>query len=204
VDREFGGPARQGAGRHRVGRCRVRHRRDVGDHAGRYGFRGSDGWVAAFATNGTQRWLHQVGSIDDDLLAARRWPRAATCSLPNPRRDAVVIALSPGGQTRWQRQFGTADDDAGVGISAAADGTITVVGSTTVGSRPRGRPRRLRRDAHSSGVVQATRQFGTAADDGVDPFAESNLYLSGGWITGVTYGKRRRATAAGRTCSSTG
>jgi len=151
---------------------------------------GSDGWVAAFAANGTQRWLHQVGSSGDDLLAgATMAPSGDLLVTGTLGADAVVVALSPSGQTRWQRQFGTADDDAGVGISAAADGTITVVGSTD------GRFTALV-GAHdvfaatltSSGVVQTTRQFGTAADDGVDPFAESNLYLSGGWITGVTYG----------------
>src|SRR5882757_9486414 len=137
---------------------------------------GSDGWVAAFAANGTQRWLHQVGSSGDDLLAgAAMAPSGDLLVTGTTGADAVVIALSPGGQTRWQRQFGTADDDAGVGISAAANGTITVVGYTD------GR-------FTASGTVQATRQFGTAADDGVDPFAESNLYLSGGWTTGVTYG----------------
>jgi hypothetical protein len=153
---------------------------------------GTDGWVAAFAANGTQRWLHQVGSSGDDLLAgATMAPSGDLLVTGTLGTDALVIALSPSGQTRWQRQFGTADDDAGVGISAAADGTITVVGYTD------GRFTALV-GAHdvfaatltSSGTVQATRQFGTAADDGVDPFAESNLYLSGAaqWTTGVTYG----------------
>ncbi|HEY3714775.1 MAG TPA: alpha/beta hydrolase-fold protein [Jatrophihabitantaceae bacterium] len=151
---------------------------------------GTDGWVAAFAANGTQRWLHQVGSSGDDLLAgATMAPSGDLLVTGTLGADALVIALSPGGQTRWQRQFGTADDDAGVGISAAADGTITVVGYTDgrftalVGAHDV-----FAATLSSSGTVQATRQFGTAADDGVDPFAESNLYLSGAWITGVTYG----------------
>ena len=151
---------------------------------------GSDGWVAAFAANGTQRWLHQVGSSGNDLLAGSTTaPSGDLLVTGTLGADALVIALSPSGQTRWQRQFGTADDDAGVGISAAADGTITVVGYTDgrftalVGGHDV-----FAATLTSSGTVQATRQFGTAADDGVDPFAESNLYLTGGWTTGVTYG----------------
>ncbi|HZE48062.1 MAG TPA: alpha/beta hydrolase-fold protein, partial [Jatrophihabitantaceae bacterium] len=151
---------------------------------------GSDGWIAAFAANGTQRWVHQVGSSGDDLLAgAAMAPSGDLLVTGTTGADALVIALSPSGQTRWQRQFGTADDDAGVGISAAADGTITVVGYTDGRFTARvGAHDVFAATLTARGAVQATRQFGTAADDGVDPFAESNLYLTGGWTTGVTYG----------------
>jgi enterochelin esterase-like enzyme len=153
---------------------------------------GTDGWVAAFSASGTPSWTHQIGSTGDDLLSGVTVAANGTVLLAGTLgSDAVVLAMSPTGQTTWQTTVGTPDADSGVGIAATADGTITLLGYTDgrftalVGAHDV-----FAATLSASGKLTATRQFGTAADDGVDPFAESNLFLSpdGRWASGVTYG----------------
>jgi hypothetical protein len=153
---------------------------------------GTDGWVAAFSASGTPSWTHQIGSTGDDLLSGVTVAANGTVLLAGTLgSDAVVLAMSPTDQTTWQTTVGTPDADSGVGIAATADGTITLLGYTDgrftalVGAHDV-----FAATLSASGKLTATRQFGTAADDGVDPFAESNLFLSpdGRWASGVTYG----------------
>jgi hypothetical protein len=153
---------------------------------------GTDGWVAAFTPGGTPSWTRQIGSADDDLLSgATIAPNGTVILAGTLGPDAVVLAMSPTGQPKWQTSVGTPDADSGVGISAAADGTITLLGYTDGRfTAPVGAHDVFAATLSAAGKLQATRQFGTAADDGVDPFAESNLFLSpdGRWASGVTYG----------------
>lgn len=160
---------------------------------------GTDGWAAAFTASGTPSWTRQLGTPDDDQLSGVTVAADGTALFTGTLgADAVVLALSPTGQTSWQTAIATSGADSGVGISDAADGTITVVGYTDGRFTARvGAHDIFTATLSDTGKLGATRQFGTVADDGVDPFAEANLFLTGSWITGVTYGNTSEAANHG-------
>lgn len=162
----------------------------------------TDGWVAAFSSTGSRQWLRQVGSDADDLLhgvalvnglvVAGGSTTGTVTGTAAGGSDVLAVAFTPAGAQQWVSQFGTSADD-----SAAA--VLDVGGRAEMLGFTRGKLTAAVGGADvfltrldGVGAPAATTQFGTAADDGVDIFGESQLAAdvrgTDVTVTGVTYG----------------
>lgn len=163
---------------------------------------GTDGWLAAFSPTGSRQWLRQVGSDADDLLhgvavvnglvvtAGSTSGTVTGTSLGGS--DVLAAAYTPAGAPRWVSQFGTSDDDAAAAVLDVG-GHVDLLGFTRgkLTAAVGGADVFLTR-LDGAGAPAASTQFGTAADDGVDIFGESQLAGATRGadvaVTGVTYG----------------
>lgn len=174
---------------------------------------GGDGFVAAFDGSGTRRWIDQIGSDAWDLfygltatstggLVAVGTTEGAMAGSPAGGTDAVAVSVSATGAVGWTRQWGTAADDSGINALPAGDGAIRVVGATSGAFGPAvGGVDLFETTLAADGTVGPSTQFGTTADDGLDPYAEPNLFAATTsdriWISGVTYGNTLGAVNSG-------
>ncbi|PZF79216.1 alpha/beta hydrolase-fold protein [Jiangella anatolica] len=166
---------------------------------------GLDAWVARYTDAGTQDWLRQFGTTENDQftalaplptqgVVAAGHTGGTLGAASHGGNDQLAVAVTSSGRARWITQDGTDGDDRAATVQVAGDGTITIAGHTdgrvgvsaggvdvvvsTLGSR---------------GQVRDRIQFGTEERDGADEWDESNLYLdaTGTLITGLTFGGGR-------------
>jgi hypothetical protein len=104
---------------------------------------GQDSYIAKYSASGSQVWLRQFGSSNDDVAQAitidylgnvyvTGWTSG---SLPGNTnlggyRDAFVAKYSASGTQLWIKQFGTSSNDDALGISTDSGGNVYVTGNT--------------------------------------------------------------------------
>jgi hypothetical protein len=140
----------------------------------------SDCLVAKYGPDGSQLWIRQFGSPQDDLLSSiavgddgsiyvAGW---ATASITGGQpalggRDAVIYKLDPSGSLIWGRQFGSATDDQ-LAALVLSDGNLYSAG-WTAGSLPGttavGQLDGIVASYDLNGGQRWLRQIGTVADD---------------------------------------
>jgi enterochelin esterase-like enzyme len=155
---------------------------------------GLDGWIARYMADGTRQWVSTVGGSGDDSLNAVAVTRSGQAvATGTSGGDAFTVAYSAAGVRQWSSTLSTPAVDAGAAVAALPDGTVEVVGYTSgrVGVAAGGADV-LTVHLSATGKQLAAAQFGSARDDGVDPFAEANLFAgnAGGTVlvSGLTYG----------------
>jgi enterochelin esterase-like enzyme len=164
---------------------------------------GRDGWVARFDDAGTEGWLREVGTADNDQLAGiSATPDGDIVAVGDSvgsfsgssagGHDAIALRVTASGRTAWSTQLGTAADDRAADVAVQADGSSDVAVFTDGAfAAPAGDVDIAVLRLSDKGKELSAAQFGTARADGGDPFAEENMYLGSGnglWLTGLTYG----------------
>ncbi|GAA3314055.1 hypothetical protein [Nonomuraea dietziae] len=156
---------------------------------------GLDGWAAGYAPDGTLQWTSAVGGPGEDRLNGRRRhhgrprgrhrrergrPAGAGLHRHGQAQLSATVATPPRTRARpsrrWRAERWRSSATPGAAWAWSRGGADIL----TVRLDGRGRQR-------------AAAQLGSARDDGVDPFAEPNLYAatapSGNVaISGLTYG----------------
>jgi enterochelin esterase-like enzyme len=156
---------------------------------------GTDGWLAAYTADGARTWAATEGGSGDDRLNAVTVTTAGLIVATGATSgDALTVAYTDRGKRRWEHRLATAAADEGAAVAALPGGEIAVAGYTRgkVGV-PAGGADVLTLRLDAKGAQRAAAQLGTARDDGVDPFAEPNLYAAATGqgkvaIAGLTYG----------------
>ena len=165
---------------------------------------GLDGWLAGYDLNGTRKWATSVGGAGDDRLNAVAVTTAGLAvATGGVGGDLVAGAYTGTGKQRWQATVATPAADEGAAVVPLPGGAVSLAGYT------RGRVGVVAGAADvltvrldGKGEQQAAAQLGTARDDGVDPFAEVNLYATATEsgrlaVSGLTYGTPTGGTALG-------
>ncbi|MFG6199410.1 alpha/beta hydrolase-fold protein [Nonomuraea sp. JJY05] len=162
------------------------------------------GWLAAFTADGTRKWAATAGgSASDRLNAVAVTTTGLAVATGGIGGDAYTAAYTSQGRQRWQHTLATTATEAGAAVVPLAGGEVEVAGYT------RGRVSvqaggadvlTLRLDG--KGRQRGAAQLGTARDDGVDAFAEPDLYATATpsgevAITGLTYGAPKGGDAPG-------
>jgi enterochelin esterase-like enzyme len=168
------------------------------------GLGGMDGWIARYGADGSRQWVKTVGGARDDALtgvAVTGAGLAVATGVSNG--DAYTVAYTAAGATKWSNTVATPATDAGTAVAALPDGTVEVVGYTAgrVGVAA-GAADVLTVHLSATGKQLAAAQFGSASDDGVDPFAEPNLFAAPGpggsvLVSGLTQGVPAGGSALG-------
>ncbi|MFG1682541.1 alpha/beta hydrolase-fold protein [Nonomuraea sp. NPDC049269] len=156
---------------------------------------GLDGWLAGYDLKGTRQWATSVGGAGDDRLNAVAVTTAGLAvATGGVGGDLVAAAYTGAGKQRWQTTVATSAADEGAAVVPLPGGAVSLAGYT------RGRVGVVAGAADiltvrldGKGKQQSAAQLGTARDDGVDPFAEANLYATATpsgqvAISGLTYG----------------
>jgi enterochelin esterase-like enzyme len=165
---------------------------------------GSDGWIARYTADGVKQWVSTVGGPDDDTLTAVTVNAAGLAvATGESNGDVMTVAYSAAGKQKWTNTVSTPAEDAGAAITPVAGGGVEVIGYTggQVGV-PAGGADILAIQLSAKGKQVGAAQFGSARDDGVDPFDEPNLFAAPGasskvLVTGVTYGSPTGVGAPG-------
>lgn len=165
---------------------------------------GLDGWIAAYSTDGARQWATTAGGPEDDRLNAVTVTTAGLAVATGlSGGDALTVAYTGKGARRWQHVLATPQADEGAAVTPLPGGEVRVVGYTRgrVGVQAGGADVVVLR-LDGKGAQRAATQLGTARDDGVDPFAEPDLYATttpSGQVavTGLTYGSPAGGTAPG-------
>jgi len=155
---------------------------------------GYDGWLARYTDAGALSWVTALGGADDDRLNGVAVTTGGLAVVTGSAGgDLVAAAYTAGGQQRWTTTVDSGATDGGAAVAALPDGGVELVGYTrgrmTV---PAGGADVLTVRLSAKGKTLATGQFGSARDDGLDPFAEPNLYAAAAangtvLISGLTY-----------------
>jgi enterochelin esterase-like enzyme len=162
--------------------------------AGATALGGMDGWVARYSADGQRQWVTTVGGPGDDRLQAVAISGGLTIATGSSDGDVLTVAYDANGKQKWANTFATPAADAGAAVVPLASGDIEVVGTTNgQAGVPAGGADVLTLRLSAKGAQLAVAQFGTARDEGLDPFAESDLFAAAGpggtvLVTGVTYG----------------
>ena len=165
---------------------------------------GMDGWIARYDATGARQWVKTVGGAQDDALygvAVTKAGLAVATGVSNG--DAYTVAYTATGAVTWTSNLATPAVDTGTAVVPLADGTVEVVGYT--GGRvgvAAGAADVLTVHLSSAGKQLSAAQFGSSSDDGVDPFAEPNLFAAPGpggtvLVTGCTQGAAAGGGALG-------
>jgi enterochelin esterase-like enzyme len=164
------------------------------------GTAGTSGWIARYAVDGTRQWLSTVAGPLYGVAVTRAGLAVATGTGGG---DALTVTYTAAGAQQWSSTLGTPAVDTGTAVVALPDGTVEVAGFTRgrVGV-PAGGADVLTVHLSATGRQLAAAQFGSARDDGVDPFAEPNLFAgaaTGGTVllSGLTYGSPVGGSAFG-------
>ncbi|GAA4467159.1 hypothetical protein GCM10023170_079140 [Phytohabitans houttuyneae] len=135
---------------------------------------GTDGFVAAFGTDGTPRWVAADGDLFGGVAVTTAGVVVATGAAGG---DVLTTAYSSGGTQRWRTVTAGRGADAGAEVVALAGGEVAVVGFTSSAfGVPAGGADVFALRLSSRGKQQAVAQLGTPRDDGADEFGEENLY----------------------------
>lgn len=160
---------------------------------GTQGLGGYDGWLARYTVDGTLSWVKAVGGTGDDRLNGVAVTAAGLAVATGAAGgDVVTVAYGADGRERWTSTMDSGAVDGGTAVVSQPDGTVEVVGYT--GGRvsvPAGGVDVLTMWLSAKGQRLAAAQFGSARDDGLDAFAEPNLFAALGTdgtllITGLT------------------
>ncbi|WP_433242705.1 alpha/beta hydrolase-fold protein [Streptosporangium sp. CA-135522] len=165
---------------------------------------GLDGWIARYGSDGTAQWVSATGGAGDDRLGAVAVTTdGLAVATGESGGDLLAVAYTSGNQRKWTTTVATPAADAGAGVVALAGGAVEVIGYTRgrVGVAAGGADVLAVR-LTGTGKRQASAQFGTARDDGVDPFAEPNLYATSTpagevLVSGLSYGTASDGAAPG-------
>jgi enterochelin esterase-like enzyme len=165
---------------------------------------GTDGWIARYTPDGARQWVSETGGpADDRLNAVAITTTGLAVTTGSSDGDAVTTAYNSSGKQQWTHTLATAADDAGAAVVALPSGKVEVVGYTRgrLGV-PAGGADVVALRLSAKGKQEAATQFGSARDEGVDPFAEPNLFAtatpSGSiLVTGLTYGAPPATPAPG-------
>jgi enterochelin esterase-like enzyme len=165
---------------------------------------GLDGWIAAYAADGTRKWATTAGGTGDDRLNAVAVTTAGLAVATGAASgDAITLAYTAQGKRRWQHTLATTAADEGAAVTPLPGGEVEVVGYTRgrIGVQAGGADVVAAR-LDAKGGQRAAVQFGTARDDAVDAFAEPNLYAAATpagkvAISGLTYGTPEGGAAPG-------
>lgn len=182
-----------------------------------------DGYLRAFGTDGTTRWVSPlettawVGGIavtpGGGVLVVGRTEGVLAGETSAGRSDAYVRAYTADGELRWARQFGSSRDDDAVAVAVDASGTVYVAGNVVAGRRvdraaspgdvagspvPLGDP-----DAPGSyvtalasdGTERWTQRFGLLGEDEVRGLAVDEA--GNAYVAGVTHGVLGAGPSAG-------
>lgn len=155
---------------------------------------GLDGWIAAYDASGTPRWVAAAGGPGDDRLNAVAVNAAGLAVVTGGEAgDLLAAAYTAQGAQSWSRTIATAAADEGAAVVSLPGGDVSLAGYTKgrIGV-PAGGADVLTARLTADGKQVAATQFGSARDDGVDAFAEPNLYATPTAdgkvaITGLTY-----------------
>lgn len=151
---------------------------------------GVDGFVARYSADGDAAWLKQIGtSASDEVWGLAADPAGGVYltgytagDFDGPLagdKDFLVARASADGVLTWRDQFGTTGNDKGAAVAVDGNGALYVAGFTDGAlESPLGKFDGVLAKYSADHTRTWTRQFGTAADDGADAFAEANLYLA--------------------------
>ncbi len=165
---------------------------------------GQDGWIARYSPDGARQWVHATGGPGDDALhAVAITSGGLAVATGTSGGDALTVAYSATGRRKWTSTLSTPAADAGDAVVALPDGGVDMVGTT--GGRvgvPAGGADILTVRLSATGRQVGAAQFGSARDDGVDPFGEADLFAApqpggGVLVSGLTYGAPSGGTAPG-------
>ncbi|MEW9549012.1 alpha/beta hydrolase-fold protein [Nonomuraea sp. NPDC050783] len=166
---------------------------------------GLDGWLAAFtAADGGRAWATSAGGAGDDRLNAVTVTTGGLAVATGAvAGDVHTAAYTARGKRRWTHTLATPAADEGAAVVPLPGGEAEVVGYTRgrVGVQAGGADVLTAR-LGGGGEQRAAAQFGTARDDAVDPFAETDLYAAATpsgqvAVSGLTYGSPRGGAAPG-------
>ncbi|WP_405149152.1 alpha/beta hydrolase-fold protein [Sphaerisporangium sp. NBC_01403] len=165
---------------------------------------GQDGWIARYDADGTKRWVTTAGGAGDDRLnAVTVTTGGLVVATGAVGGDLLAVAYTTAGKQKWTTTVATPATDAGAAVVPLPGGEAEVIGYTRgrVGVMA-GQADVLTVRLSGKGKQAAAAQFGSARDDGVDPFAEPDLFAAPGpngrvLVTGLTYGTPAGATAPG-------
>lgn len=166
-----------------------------------------DVWVRMYDPAGKIEWTRQFGTGAYDQVRAMATDPFGNVILTGETQgvlsghaagpaDVWVRVYSPAGDIVWTRQFGSDSFDSAGGVTADAEGYITVMGDTPgvlVGDSAGGNDAWLRR-YDPAGVAVWTRQFGSNGSDlgaGVATDAQGNVVVGGstkGALVGSGFG----------------
>jgi len=155
---------------------------------------GYDGWLARYTDAGALAWVKAVGgSADDRLNGVTVTSGGLAVVTGSAGADLIASAYTMDGKERWTTTVDSGATDGGAAAVALPGGGVEVVGFTRgrVGV-PAGGADVLTIRLSEKGERLAAGQFGSARDDGLDPFAEPNLFAAAGdggsvLISGLTY-----------------
>jgi hypothetical protein len=167
-------------------------------------FGSSDGFVRKLDASGATLWTRQFGTTGPEsgkalvvdgsgnvYVAGTTYPTGGQSS-----GDPFVRKLDASGTPLWVHQSGGTDEDEANAVAVDGSGNVYIGGYTyglTAGSNQGGRDAWVRK-LNASGVVQWTRQFGSADSDelaGAAVDALGNVYVvgtSGGDLAGTILG----------------
>lgn len=163
-----------------------------------------DAFLAAFDATGNRLWLRQFGSDGWDEASAVTVAAAGGAfvtgltagefaSTPAGDKDIFVAHFSPTGEMLTADQLGTEMNDKGADLARHPDGNLYVAAFSNgdLGGQV-GKFDVVLIKYRPDLTREWVQQFGTAADDGADAFAERNLFLTSSGtdvvLSGLTLG----------------
>jgi hypothetical protein len=160
-----------------------------GTNAGNY-----DAFVSKYNSAGLRQWIQKFGTASDDFGLGVSTDGAGNVYIsgetkgnladPNDGGDSFQAKYDAAGNHQWTQQLGTAAGDTSLGVSADGLGNVYISGYTfgSLGAPNLGGQDAFVSKYNSAGILQWTRQFGTAATDvskGVSADGLGNVYLTG-------------------------
>ena len=169
---------------------------------------GWDGFVRAYAVDGSLRWTRQFGSSEWDEARGVATDanghvyvvgdtQGALDGSSAGGTDGFLRAYDAGGDLRWARQFGTAASDVPLAVASAPNGQVRVAGYTfgALEGSNAGTTDAFVRAYAPDGNVRWTRQFGTAGQDAV--FGVATDASGGAFVVGYSGGALEGSSAGG-------
>ncbi len=156
-----------------------------------------DAFVAKFDSAGTQQWVRQLGTSENDSAVGVSVDGAGNVyvagftwgTFAGQRRagsgDAFLVKYDGSGNQQWVRQLGTSEDDSAVGVSVDGAGNVYVAGiteGTFAGQDSIGYRDAFVAKYDRSGTQQWVRQLGTSEYDsayGVSVDGAGDVYVVG-------------------------
>ncbi|MBD2103359.1 SBBP repeat-containing protein [Leptolyngbya sp. FACHB-261] len=170
----------------------------------------ADFWASKFDTNGNQKWLTTLGSVNqaddesssiavddqDGSVYLTGWTAGDLAKNNAGLDDAWVAKFNNRGQVQWIRQLGTADDERSLAVDTDSQGNVYVTGWTLggLGGNNAGSYDTWLAKFDSNGNQLWIKQLGKAStDEPIEMFIDGNdsIVLSGytsGNLSGTNVG----------------